>query len=173
MTGIAQFLSSVSQFGEEASAEPDCLGALRWAKLQSLEPEWIEMMLSHVFIGVTDFPRAFAFYSVIMDELGFPLKFAEPEKTWAGWRPANAARPLLLIGRPYEGECASAGNGQMVALLAPTRAAVDKCYGIAIANGAHCEGEPGLRPQYHPDYYGAYFRDPDGNKLCVCCHDLE
>ncbi|WP_244613543.1 hypothetical protein [Methylosinus sp. Ce-a6] len=110
------------------SAEPDCLGALHWAKLQSLEPEWIKMMLSHVFIGVTDFRRAFAFYSVIMDELGFPLKFTEPDKTWAGWRPAIAARPLLLIGRPYDGECASAGNGQMVALLAPTRAAVDSCY---------------------------------------------
>jgi catechol 2,3-dioxygenase-like lactoylglutathione lyase family enzyme len=41
----------------------------------------------------------------------------------------------------------------------------------AIGNGAQSEGEPGLRPHYHADYYGAYFRDPDGNKLCICCHD--
>jgi len=58
-----------------------------------------------------------------------------------------------------------------VALLAPNRAAVDRCYSRAIASGD--EGRPGLRPHYHPNYYGAYFRDLDGNKLCVCCHDAE
>jgi hypothetical protein len=40
-------------------------------------------------------------------------------------------------------------------------------------HGGSCEGPPGLRPQYHAHYYGAYFRDPDGNKLCVCCHEPE
>ena len=99
-------------------------------------------MLSHVHIGVNDFGRAFAFYSIIMEQLGFPLKFSDPEKPWAGWKPAAAERPLFLIGRPY-----------------------------AIAGGGRCEGPPGLRPQYHADYYGAYFRDLDGNKICVCCHD--
>jgi predicted lactoylglutathione lyase len=59
----------------------------------------------------------------------------------------------------------------MVALLAPTREAVDRCYTVAIESGGRCEGPPGLRPQYHANYYGAYFRDPDGNKLCVCRHD--
>jgi predicted lactoylglutathione lyase len=56
-------------------------------------------------------------------------------------------------------------------LLAPDRDAVDRCYARAIASGAEGEGKPGLRPRYHANYYGAYFRDPDGNKLCVCCHD--
>jgi putative acetyltransferase len=59
----------------------------------------------------------------------------------------------------------------MIALSAPDRAAVDRCHRLALTNGGMDEGPPGLRPQYHPDYYGAYFRDPDGNKLCVCCHD--
>jgi putative acetyltransferase len=59
----------------------------------------------------------------------------------------------------------------MIALLAASREAVAACHAVALANGGTCEGPPGLRPQYHPDYYGAYFRDPDGNKLCVCCHD--
>ena len=128
-------------------------------------------MLSHVHIGVTDFARAFAFYQGVMDELGFVLKSAEPEKPWAGWMRPGFDRPLFLIGHPYNGARAAPGNGQMVALLAPSRAAVDRCYARAIAGGARDEGKPGLRPHYHADYYGAYFRDPDGNKLCVCCHD--
>jgi catechol 2,3-dioxygenase-like lactoylglutathione lyase family enzyme len=130
-------------------------------------------MLSHVHVGVTDFPRAFAFYRGVMDELGFVLKFSEPETPWAGWMRPGFDRPLFLIGRPYDGEPATVGNGQMVALLAPSRAAVDRCYARAIAGGAQDEGKPGLRPRYHSNYYGAYFRDLDGNKLCVCCHDPE
>jgi catechol 2,3-dioxygenase-like lactoylglutathione lyase family enzyme len=128
-------------------------------------------MLSHIHIGVTDFQRAFTFYSGVMDALGFPLKFLEPEKPWAGWKPMNSERPLFLIGIPYNGARAVPGNGQMVALLAPSRDAVDRCYAAAVASGGRSEGPPGLRPQYHANYYGAYFRDPDGNKLCVCCHD--
>src|SRR5690242_11654913 len=123
-------------------------------------------MLSHVFVGITDFQRAFAFYTAVMDALGFPLKFAERESHWAGWKPVHGERPLFLIGRPYNGEAATPGNGQMVALLAPSRNAVDNCFAAAIASGARSEGAPGLRPQYHPNYYGAYFRDPDGNKIC-------
>jgi lactoylglutathione lyase len=42
-----------------------------------------------------------------------------------------------------------------------------------MANGGVSEGAPGLRPEYHDHYYGAYFRDPDGNKLCVACHEAE
>jgi catechol 2,3-dioxygenase-like lactoylglutathione lyase family enzyme len=93
-------------------------------------------MLSHVHVGVTDFPRAFAFYQGVMDELGFVLKFSEPEKPWAGWMRPGFDRPLFLVGRPYNGERASVGNGQMVALLAPNRAAVDRCYARPIASGA-------------------------------------
>lgn len=128
-------------------------------------------MLSHVYIGINDFPRAVKFYSGVMDSLGFLLKFSDSEKSWAAWKPTAADRPLFIVGRAYNGELALAGNGQMVALLAPNRAAVDRCYVVAIAEGGKCEGRPGLRPQYHANYYGAYFRDPDGNKLCVCCHD--
>jgi catechol 2,3-dioxygenase-like lactoylglutathione lyase family enzyme len=128
-------------------------------------------MLSHVHIGISDFPRAFAFYSAVMEPLGFPLRFHEPDRAWAGWMPQDAPRPLFLIGRPFDGGPASPGNGQMVALLAPSRAAVDACHAAALASAGRCEGKPGLRPHYHPNYYGAYFRDPDGNKICVCCHE--
>jgi catechol 2,3-dioxygenase-like lactoylglutathione lyase family enzyme len=102
-------------------------------------------MLSHVFVGVTNFPRAFAFYEAVLADLGLVLKFRDD----------------------------STGNGQMVALLAPDRMAVDRAFATALRHGGISEGGPGLRPHYHPAYYGAYFRDPDGNKICICCHDEE
>ena len=61
----------------------------------------------------------------------------------------------------------------MVAFLAKSRDQVRQVHALAIAGGGTCEGPPGLRPQYHAHYYGAYFRDPDGNKLCVACHHAE
>jgi catechol 2,3-dioxygenase-like lactoylglutathione lyase family enzyme len=128
------------------------------------------MMISHVYIGVNDFERAFAFFSAVMQPLGFTLKFSEPDYPWAGWEEPGMQRPLFLVGRPYDGNAAQPGNGPMVALLAPSRAAVDAAYAAALAHGGASEGEPGVRAHYHPNYYGAYFRDPDGNKLCVCCH---
>jgi catechol 2,3-dioxygenase-like lactoylglutathione lyase family enzyme len=128
-------------------------------------------MISHVFIGIGDFGRALAFYSALMEGLGLQRKFADPAQQWAGWVAPDKPRPLFLIGRPFDGQAHEVGNGQMTALLAPSRAAVDQAHATALAHGASCEGPPGLRPHYHANYYGAYFRDPDGNKLCVCCHD--
>jgi catechol 2,3-dioxygenase-like lactoylglutathione lyase family enzyme len=127
-------------------------------------------MLSHVHIGIGDFGRALGFYAPLMDALGLQLKFRDDASQSAGWVSPQAPRPLLLIGKPFDGQSARAGNGQMIALLAPSRAAVDQVHTLALSLGASCEGPPGLRPHYHPDYYGAYFRDLDGNKLCVCCH---
>ena len=130
-------------------------------------------MLSHVHIGIADFQRAFTFYSALMDLLGYPLKFSDRENSLAAWKPAKEERPLFLIGLPFDGKPAAPGNGQMIALTAPSRKVVDDCHAMAVANGGVCEGAPGLRPQYHPNYYGAYFRDPGGNKLCICCHQPE
>jgi catechol 2,3-dioxygenase-like lactoylglutathione lyase family enzyme len=127
-------------------------------------------MLSHVCVGVADFARAYAFYAPLMERLGCPLRFAMPENHIAGWMPADAPRPLFFIGRPFDGNAASFGNGQMTAFMAKDRATVDACHAMATKAGGTCEGPPGLRPHYHPDYYGAYFRDLDGNKICVCCH---
>jgi catechol 2,3-dioxygenase-like lactoylglutathione lyase family enzyme len=127
-------------------------------------------MLSHVHIGIGDFGRAFDFYAPVMAALGLRLKFRDDAAQSAGWIGPQAPRPLLLIGKPFDRQPAQAGNGQMVALLAPSRDAVDRVHALALSLGASCEGAPGLRPHYHPDYYGAYFRDLDGNKLCVCCH---
>lgn len=131
-------------------------------------------MISHVFIGVgasdAAFARACDFYAATLAPLGLVQKFCDPARPWAGWMTPGVPRPLLLIGSPHDGAPATPGNGQMVALLAPSRAAVDAAHAAALAHGGRCEGAPGLRPHYHANYYGAYLRDPDGNKLCVCCH---
>ena len=128
-------------------------------------------MLSHTHLGISDLERAVGFYRPVMDALGFILKFHEPETGWAGWMRPGEPRPLFLIGRPFDGGASSPGNGVMIALLAPNRTAVETAHAAALRNGGLDEGAPGLRPQYHPHYFGAYFRDLDGNKLGVCCHE--
>jgi catechol 2,3-dioxygenase-like lactoylglutathione lyase family enzyme len=130
-------------------------------------------LISHIFISVTEFERAFAFHSAVMRSLGIELRFHDPAKPWAGWHSAGGVRPLFVICKPFDGRPHHPGNGQMVALMAQTRAAVHAAYEAAVANGGSSEGAPGLRPHYHPDYYGAYYRDPDGNKFCVACHHPE
>ncbi|HVE53806.1 MAG TPA: VOC family protein [Ramlibacter sp.] len=127
-------------------------------------------MFSHIFIGVGDFDRALAFYNPLMSALGTEARFCDRTRPWAGWQDSPGPRPLFLIGRPYDQLAPAPGNGQMVAFLAADRAVVDKAYAVALASGGTSEGAPGLRPEYHAHYYGAYFRDPDGNKLCVACH---
>jgi catechol 2,3-dioxygenase-like lactoylglutathione lyase family enzyme len=127
-------------------------------------------MFSHVFIGVRDFERALAFYRPLMDLLGIAQRFVDDTRPWAGWQVPGQARPLFLLGVPLTGEHAP-GNGQMTAFLAADRATVDAAHALALAHGGSDEGAPGLRPEYHAHYYGAYFRDPDGNKLSVVCHD--
>jgi len=127
-------------------------------------------MSSHVYLATSDFARASAFYTPLLALLGLRLKFYDPAVGWAGWQPADVERPLLIVGLPYDGRGAEPGSGQMTLLLAADGATVDRCFDIAMARGAVSEGGPGRRPRYHSDLYGAYFRDRDGNKLCVCCH---
>ena len=127
-------------------------------------------MFSHIFVGVSDFERALAFYNPVLSVLRIKARFCERKRPWAGWQSSPGPRPLFLIGAPYDEMAHGRGNGQMVAFLAESRALVDKAYAVALSNGGTSEGAPGLRPEYHEHYYGAYFRDPDGNKLCVVCH---
>jgi lactoylglutathione lyase len=129
-----------------------------------------EFVFSHVFVGVSDFERALAFYNPLMLSLGIEARFCERNRPWAGWQSTPGPRPLFLIGKPFDQLASQSGNGNMIALLADSRATVDRAFSIALAQGGTSEGSPGLRPEYHEHYYGAYFRDPDGNKLCVVCH---
>ena len=84
-------------------------------------------MFSHIFIGVTDFDRALAFYQPVMAALGIAPRFVDAAHPWAGWQNHPNPRPLFLIGRPFEGEHAP-GNGQMTAFVASTRVVLIKGY---------------------------------------------
>jgi lactoylglutathione lyase len=127
-------------------------------------------MYSHIFLGVNDFERALAFYRKLMPVLGIQERFCESDRPWAGWQSHPDPRPLFLIGTPHNQQAHAPGNGQMVAFLAKNRGIVDQAHGVAIECGGTSEGLPGLRPEYHANYYAAYFRDTEGNKLCVVCH---
>ena len=127
-------------------------------------------MISHIFIGVNDFPAAFRFHDAVLRALGHRLRFRDDARPWAGWQHPGQDRPLFLIGAPEDGNPATIGNGNMVALLAPTRAAVGQAHAAGLANGGSDAGLPGPRPRYHADYYGAYLRDPEGNKIALVCH---
>ena len=127
-------------------------------------------MFSHIFVGVQDFDRALAFYEPLFATLGIELRFCDRSRPWAGWQSQPGPRPLFLIGKPFDGQPHAPGNGQMVAFQAASRTVVDAAFAAALANGGTSEGPPGLRPEYHQHYYGAYFRDTEGNKLCVACH---
>ncbi len=126
-------------------------------------------MFSHVTVGVSSLDRALAFYEPLMAELGLVCRFREVH--WAGWMRPGQDRPLFVVTRPYDEQCATPGNGQMVAFIAASRGSVDRFHELAVRQGGLSEGLPGLRPWYHANYYGAYVRDPDGNKLCACCHE--
>ena len=130
-------------------------------------------MFSHIMVGVSVFSRARAFYQPVLGALGIQFRFLDDERPWAGWQSTPDPRPLFLVGRPFNQQAHHSGNGQMVAFLASSRQQVDQVHALALACGGTCEDKPGLRPEYHANYYGAYFRDPDGNKLCVACHHAE
>lgn len=130
-------------------------------------------MLSHITVGIRDLEQAFPFYESVLAPLHYALKFRNPQIGWAAWKLPDQERPLFIITTPENGEPASVGNGAMTAFLAPDCATVDAVHANALSAGGEDAGAPGLRPDYHVSYYGAYFRDLDGNKLCVVCHEAE
>lgn len=127
-------------------------------------------MFSHIFVSVKDFDRALNFYSAVMLVLGNEQRFCERERPWAGWHSPGRSRPYFVICKPYDGQAHHPGNGQMVAFLAKDRQTVVAAYEAAMRHGGTSEGGPGLRPEYHEKYYGAYFRDTECNKVCVATH---
>jgi catechol 2,3-dioxygenase-like lactoylglutathione lyase family enzyme len=124
-------------------------------------------MFSHVTIGSNDMAKSKAFYDGVTKPLGLILRMEYPDGMGYG---ANGGRPQLWIVRPLDKQAATVGNGITIALEADTRSAVDAAYAAAMAAAGKDEGMPGLRTHYHPNYYAAYVRDPEGNKVCIVCH---
>jgi catechol 2,3-dioxygenase-like lactoylglutathione lyase family enzyme len=126
-------------------------------------------MFSHVTLGTADFERSRPFWVAVMEVLGHPVLF-EREGGIAFGLPTG---PKTFVGPPFDGRPPAPGNGVHIAYLVDSRAKVDAFHAAALAHGGSDEGAPGLRPHYHPNYYGAYVRDPDGNKLQAVCHSAK
>lgn len=126
-------------------------------------------MFSHVTVGVSDLSRAAVFYDALLAPLGFVERPVSPDGGPRSlcWHRPGAPVPRFYTLLPFDGEPSSYGNGGMVAFLAPSDAAVSRAYELAMASGGKDEGQPGPRPHYGTGYFGAYLRDPDGNKVHV------
>lgn len=125
-------------------------------------------MLDHIGIAVSDMNRSRAFFEAALKPLGIGLVMeVTAEETGA-----EAQAGFGDEGKPYFwiGTGAKAKGGTHVAFTAPTRAAVDAFYAAALAAGGRDNGAPGLRPHYHPNYYGGFVLDPDGNNVEAVCH---
>lgn len=122
---------------------------------------------SHVMVGANDVARQIAFYDAVLAAIGLVRSWTGDENDLPGatWTREGARWPQFCVQAPYDRRPASVGNGVQVSFQAPSRAAVDEAHRLALAHGGSDEGAPGLRPQYSADYYGAYVRDPEGNKI--------
>ncbi|GAB4069640.1 VOC family protein [Ancylobacter sonchi] len=125
-------------------------------------------MFTHIILGARDLPRLTAFYDAVLAPLGLVrVEVAEDGgPPGAMWAMPGRRWPQFFVQLPFNGLPATWGNGTQVSFAAPSPAAVDAAWRALVANGGIDEGAPGLRPHYDPDYYGAYGRDPEGNKLC-------
>jgi catechol 2,3-dioxygenase-like lactoylglutathione lyase family enzyme len=125
-------------------------------------------MYAHIQIGVKDLAGMCAFYDAVLAHFGLRRAVDPANAGPAGvyWQHPGRRWPQFVIGRPFDGEAPSAGNGSQVSFLAASRAVVDAAWKAALAHGATDRGAPGLRPRYAPDFYAAYCLDPEGHKLC-------
>jgi catechol 2,3-dioxygenase-like lactoylglutathione lyase family enzyme len=124
-------------------------------------------MIGYVTLGTNDVDQARTFYDGLLAVVGGARRMEFPQNGFTLYG-TGAGQPGIAITRPYDGGTASPGNGNMVALSVNSRNEVDTLYAKALELGGSDEGPPGLRtPEGPRAFYGAYFRDPDGNKICA------
>jgi catechol 2,3-dioxygenase-like lactoylglutathione lyase family enzyme len=120
------------------------------------------MSVDYVMIGTSDLARSRAFYDAV-----FPGFGGQIDADYAGFTFCYKFRndTRVWVAPPNNKEVPNPGNGNMPGFRCLSQAEVDAAYAAALANGGSDEGAPGPRPLYGPDFYGAYVRDPDGNKM--------
>jgi len=119
-------------------------------------------MIGYVTIGTNDLEKAKTFYDAVLAPLGGKRTFANGERMQ--FYGGGATPGMIAISKPYDEQPASVGNGTMFGFTATSTDQVDAAHAAALAAGGTCDGPPGQRM---PTFYGAYFRDLDGNKVCV------
>lgn len=136
-------------------------------------------MMMHMTLGSNDLKKAAAFYDAVMPTLNHarapisldkflayaPVSGVSSGKATGQYDPTGRIAPFLCVCQPYDGQQASRGNGFHIAWVAADKAAVKAFHHAALAHGGADEGAPGYRSHYSSDYFAAYVRDPDGNKL--------
>jgi catechol 2,3-dioxygenase-like lactoylglutathione lyase family enzyme len=120
-------------------------------------------MLDHVGFGVSDYQRSKAFYEQALAPLGITL-LMEPVAQAAGF--GRDGKPFFWI----ETRSPGVEGGLHVAFAVDDRATVDAFHAAGLEAGGTDNGAPGVREMYHPNYYGAYVLDPDGNNIEAVCH---
>ncbi|KQP37199.1 VOC family protein [Pseudorhodoferax sp. Leaf274] len=125
-------------------------------------------MIDHTGITVSDFPNSKSFYACALAPLGYAMVMELSAAVTGHTDTAGFGEPpkpdfWISTGRPNQPPL-------HIAFRAPSRAAVDAFYAAAMAAGGRDNGAPGVRPHYHPDYYGAFVLDPDGHNIEAVCH---
>ncbi len=121
-------------------------------------------MLDHLGIDVSDYDRSKAFYEAALKPLGLEV-LMEPIPGACGFGDPEKRMPFFWV---YDRE--NVNEGVHIAFSAPDRATVDAFHAAALEAGAQDNGGPGVREIYHPNYYGAFALDPDGNNVEAVCH---
>ena len=127
-------------------------------------------MIDHAGINVSDWEKAKTFYDAAFGAIGAKLLYMVPEQYTGGAKVGGYGRekPDFWLHESKE-----TGAGRHYAFTARNRAEVDAFYVAAMAAGGKDNGAPGIRTHYHPDYYGAFVIDPDGNNVEAVCHKAE
>jgi catechol 2,3-dioxygenase-like lactoylglutathione lyase family enzyme len=128
---------------------------------------WEVDMLGYVTIGALDSEASGKFYDAVFGAMGAERKFADGG--WVGYGAKGGDDYSVFVCPPFDKQPARPANGTMIAFKANSKAEVDDAYKAALANGGRDEGKPGPRPEDSTTFYGAYMRDPTGNKICVFC----
>ena len=128
-------------------------------------------MLDHVSLGVTDLERSRRFYDAALRPLGIVriVDFGENRGSDYGAMAGSLGVEFTITVEPSVAPV----SGMHVCFRAPDRAAVHAFHRAALAAGGRDDGRPGLRPLYHPDYFGAFVFDPDGHRIEAVCHAPE
>ncbi len=122
-------------------------------------------MFTHIMVGASDTGAARKFYDATFGALGYTPS-AAPEGATRHFY-GGFGKGAFGVGTPENGEAVSSANGGTIGLVGKTKEEVDNWHAAGLANGGTCAGPAGPRPNAPGNSYGAYLRDPDGNKLCV------
>jgi catechol 2,3-dioxygenase-like lactoylglutathione lyase family enzyme len=126
-------------------------------------------MIAYVTVGADDLVRAQRFYDAFLPALGYRLEKVHGDLSYIPQMSAgqSVALPDLYVKAPFDGKSASVGNGSMVAFEARRQSQVRDLHAAALAAGGSDDGAPGFRDAYGADFYVAYLRDPQGNKIAL------